>query len=227
MEFKKDKRFLENLFEKEEFYELEDHSKKEKVYECENGTGIYIVYPGYKATEENYDYRVDIKKDSIEIPLSHANIITDIYNKSKNNCVDLVKLKYLLIRVFKEESFNLDKYKEFTNYQTKKPPSEDILDRIDEAHKSKKFNREGNKWDLNFEELFHSIKWIVIQEDLNYPINQGYEGRKMPLARYVESIYCGKNNNRKIEEVIDRAILHNRRPKQWDELDYSYLDDIK
>ena len=226
MEFKKGENFLEKLFEEENFYALEVHSKEEKVYECGNGTEIYVVYPGYKASSDNYDYRVDIKKNSEKIPLSHANIIADIYNKSVNEWVDLVKFKYLLIEVFKEKAFEFEKYEEFYEYRPNRQPSKEIIDRIDEAHKSKEFKREGNQWDLNFEELFHSIKWIVIQEDLNYPMEKGYEGRKMPLARYVETIYCSQKDDHELEQVIERAIVHNKRPRQWKEIDYSFLDDI-
>ncbi len=113
MKFGKNKEFLEVLFEKEKFYEHEDHSKQEKVYECENGTEIFIVYPGYKATENNYDYRVDIKNNSNEIPLSHCNIITDIFNKCINKRVDKTKFKYLLIKVFKEGNSTLRNTKKF------------------------------------------------------------------------------------------------------------------
>jgi len=226
MKFKNNKNFLEKLFEKEDFYEIDNHSKKEKVYECKNGTEIFVVFPGYKATEDNYDYRVDLKKGSKEIPLSHCNIITDIYNKCINDRIDKIKFKYLLIKVFKEGSFNLEKYKEFANYNTCEPPNKELLKSIDEAHKSKPFNWEGNRWDLNFEELLYSIGWIVIQEDLNYPIQNGYEGRKMPLCRYIETIYCSDNEDHTINEVIERTVIHDRRPKKWNEIDYSFLRDI-
>jgi len=227
MEFKKGKNFLENLFKEESFYSLENHSKEEKVYGCKNGTEIKIVYPGYKATRSNYDYRVDIIKEPEQIPLSHANIIADIYNKCINCCVDPIKFKYLLVEVFKEKSFCLKKYKEFYNYIPSAPPPESILNRIDNAHGSKEFKHAGNRWDLDFEELFHSIKWIVIQEDLNYPMEEGYEGRKMPLARYIETIYCSQNQGHNLDEVIKRAIVHNKRPRRWREIDYSFVNDIR
>ncbi len=102
-----------------------------------------------------------------------------------------------------------------------------MIKRIDKAHKNKDFNHEGNRWDFNFEELFFSIGWIVIQEDLNYPIEEGYEGRKMPLARYIETIYCSQNQDHELEEVIKRAILHNKRPRRWREMDYSFVNDIR
>jgi len=227
MKFRKNKRFLEDLFEKEYFYKHDNHSKRKKVYECKNGTEIFIVYPGYKATKDNYDYRVDIKKESKEIPLSHCNIITDIYNKCINNHIDKVKFKYLLINVFKEGRFDLEKYDEFSNYRNDNAPSKNLLDIIDKAHRTKQFNREGNVWDLNFEELFFSIGWIVIQEDLNYPIEDGYEGRKMPLCRYIETIYCTEFNDHEIDEVIERTVVHNRRPSKWNEINYSFLNDIR
>jgi len=227
MRFSRNKNQLEKLFEKEEFYNLDDHSKREKVYECKNGTEIFIVFPGYKASKTNYDYRVDIKKESEEIPLSHCNIITDIYNKCINDRIDKTKFKYLLIKVFKEDSFDFEKYEEFVDYNRKEPPKEELLKSIDKAHKSKSFNRDGNRWDLNFEELFYSIGWIVIQEDLNYPIQEGYEGRKMPLCRYIETIYCSHREDHTIEEVIERTVIHDRRPKKWDEIDYSFLRKIR
>jgi len=40
----------------------------------------------------------------------------------------------------------------------------------------------------NHEQLITSIKWIVLQEDINYPIPK-YEGRKMPFARYLEAYF--------------------------------------
>ena len=96
---------------------------------------------------------------------------------------------------------------------------------VNKAHGPKKLNIIGSSFDLTIEELFTSIKWIVLQEDINYPISSGFEGRKMPYSRYIEAVYTTESNGRTIENVIQRALAHFR-PTQWKDMDYSFRKNI-
>lgn len=76
--------FQENSF-RENVVAKNSHCSESTLATCSNGTEISVCYPGYKSKLKGnkivYDFRVDIKKDGIKTALSHANIITDIYNK--------------------------------------------------------------------------------------------------------------------------------------------------
>ena len=98
------------------------------------------------------------------------------------------------------------------------PPPDTLLDYAQVAHNSKPYRREGNSADLTIEELFSSIKWISIQEDINYPMPR-YQGRKMPYTRYIEVVHIAKHKDSQhsLGEVIQRAISHTR-PSPWGEM---------
>ena len=117
-------------------------------------------------------------------------------------------------------SFSLKNYKKIKFKITK---TNHLLIRVKNAHGDKKYNPVGNSFDLTLEELFCSIKWIVLQEDINYPIP--FEGRRMPLARYLETIFITQNNSHTLEDVIKRALFHSR-PTQWTDMDYLFRDQI-
>lgn len=252
MNFKAAEKFLLTLFNSHNYVaDLQakrTHTTRKVVERCQNGTEIIISFPGYKAMTKQgkviYDYRVDIKKEAICTALSHTNIIVDIYNKIAVGNMDAKKLSTVLIEVAKEGLLNLSNYQDRLCYQSSLP-SEPLKDRAQQAHGSKFYNRLGNAFDLTIEELFVAIKWIVLQEDVNYPIARGFEGRKMPFARYIESAYvaynaanCLPNNlgvsdinqgtttaNHTLEEVISRALTHSR-PKPWPEINYNGINRI-
>lgn len=89
----------------------------------------------------------------------------------------------------------------------------------------KEFDDRGNQLELTLEEIFTSIKWIALQEDINYPISKGFEGRKMPLARYVETIWSTEKKGL-LTQIIARAMNKNVRPKPFNGYDYSFLNEI-
>ena len=214
------------MFLEERYHELEKHSRSKLVHTCENDSKIFIVYPGYKATDDKFDFRVDLHKEGDKMPLSHANIITDIYNKCKQGYVVGETLKGVLVEAFKDTRSPVVPKGDLQGYRSGDPPQEELLQEVSDAHGEKDFKKRGNRWDLDMEELLGAIFWIVLQEDMNYPMEKGFLGRKMPLARYVEAIYCAENTDRTIDQVIRRAIVHNRRPRAWEQMDYSFLDSI-
>jgi hypothetical protein len=220
--FKKN-RFRENIVAKN------SHCSETILATCSNGTEISVCYPGYKSKLKGnkivYDFRVDIKKDGIKTALSHANIITDIYNKIVNGGMNADNLRNRLIESSVENIFNLGEVVKELTYNPC-PPNQDLIAKVNGAHGAKQINIIGNSFDLAIEELFTSIKWIVLQEDINYPISSGFEGRKMPFARYIEAIYTTGVNKRTLESVIQRALVHYR-PALWKEMDYSFRNYIR
>jgi hypothetical protein len=233
MNFSIASKYLINIFNENDFqqraHEQNFHSCQKLIQRCANHSEIIISYPGYKSKTTKwgmaYDYRVDLAKNNLTTSLSHANIITDIYNKILSGGMSAERLKEILIDISMEGNIDLPAIVSSLNY-TSTPPDPCLIDRVNAAHNAKSFNRVGNSSDLTIEELLGSIKWIVLQEDINYPITKGLEGRKMPLARYLETIFITHNNSHALEEVISRALSHSR-PPQWSDMDYSFLQFIR
>lgn len=232
MNFQQSKNHLLTIFSQNDFIAdmnaKRKHTKQILLETCSNGTKISVSFPGYKAYSSNrrtiYDYRVDITKNRITTALSHTNIIADIYNKIIKGGMSSEGLRETLIEISQEGNINLDNIKGRLLY-TSVSPTNEYRKRIKEAHKSKFYNEIGNSFDFTVEELLKLIKWIVLQEDINYPIPR-YEGRKMPFARYLEAIFITENNSHTLEEVIYRTLSHSR-PSQWKEMDYSFRNNIQ
>ena len=235
MRFEETKLKLIELFDdikvKEWISKKEYHKERIMVEKLSNGTKIYISFIGYKTQIKNgnivYDYRVDLEKDDLSTSLSHNNIVLDIYNKVLNGKMNhKVFLKYL-VKSSTNRDFNLNEVEKNCKYNST-DPNKDLIDFFDSTHKklNKSFNKKGNKYDLTFEELFTSILYISVQEDINYPIKKNYEGRKMCFTRYIETLYLFENNNKKLEDIIKRSLSHYR-PTLWEELNYSFLKNIK
>ena len=228
MKFSESKKMLLQIFDKNNFKNdvknNRTHTSCHKLVSFSNGTKISISFPGYKAKINKYglvyDYRVDIQKNNITTSLSHANIITDIFNKIVYGKMDANKLKNFLIHLSKEGPVDIELINKELQY-TSILPHRDLISRVKLAHGNKQYNHLGNSFDLTIEELLSSIKWIVLQEDINYPISKGFERRKMPFSRYLEIIHVAQTNSHSLEEVINRALAHNR-PNTWDDIDYSF-----
>jgi len=130
-------------------------------------------------------------------------------------------MKEFLTEGFKEGGLDLSDYPLTHEYSPSSPPSEELLNIAQDNHNQGSFNPTGNKWDMNFEELTRTIKWISVQEDLNYPPEKGNQGRLMCLKRYIEAIECINSDNYSLGEVIDRATIKNEPPPDdWDDIEY-------
>lgn len=74
-----------------------------------------------------------------------------------------------------------------------------------------------NKYiDLNFanftiEELIECICYIAIQEEINYPSRNGYDGYKRPFYFYLEAIYSAISPNTISYHTAHKRLLSNRR----------------
>lgn len=201
------------------------HAVVAEVDKCQNGSVISISFPGYKADANKPDYRVDITKDGVTTALSHANIIVDIVNKCTAGGMDVQRLKQALQSQAADCALDYVALAQSLPY-TPVMPSATLLAEARAAHGGKNYNEQGNKWDLTIEELFKSIKWIVIQEDINYPISKGFLGRKMPYGRYLEAIHVLEGKGYSLQEVIQRALSHSR-PQKWNDMDYTFEKNIR
>jgi hypothetical protein len=232
VEFAEAKRRLMRRFEADSV--LEDiklrrtHTASFVVERLTNETTVTISYPGYKSVLKSdgdivYDYRVDLTKEGVTTALSHANIIVDLYNKAHNLEMDARKMVRCLLEAFIEGVWSVDACKKRLVYRPI-APSKTMRTQLHSIHEKhgKIYNETGNGFDLTLEELFASIKWIVLQEDINYPIAKGFEGRRMPLARYIEALYTATHDTHTLEEVIVRALAH-KRPQPWPEINYRFL----
>ncbi len=228
MNFEQGRKLLQQIFQQHDFTENVRKNKRHVsqivVERCSDGTEILISFPGYKARiipgGVIFDYRVDLKREGFASSLSHANIITDIYNKIMYGNMKGVNMRQALIDFFREGRMEPD-FRAGRLCYTSIAPHSSLLDRVQGAHGRKSYNRQGNARDLTLEELFCSLKWIVLQEDINYPMEKGFEGRKMSLARYLETIFITENQRYTLENVISRALSHSR-PVLWTEMHYPF-----
>jgi hypothetical protein len=232
LDYEPSKKYLLDLFNTNHFVQnfqsRKLHSSQIIIQECSNGTRIGVSFPGYKTqikpNQIVYDYRVDILKGSVTTALSHANIIVDIYNKMTSGGMSSKIFREVLIELSREGHFDVSELSKKLTYKSIKP-SEELKERANKAHKGKIYNTIGNSFDLSIEELIIAMKWIVLQEDINYPIAKGYEGRKMPFARYIETTHIIEHTTYSLEQVIERALSHSR-PSLWNEFDYSFRNFI-
>lgn len=231
MNFRETKSSIIDLFQSFEIEKLVQ-SKNFNVHThildtCTNGSKITVSFPGYKTriigNKIVYDYRVNLIKGGVTTSLSHSNIIVDILNKITNTNInkrefeDLIKLSSI------EDNFNFNC---LLNYTPTKPHS-DIIQSVDLTHKKlgKTFNTNGNLSDLDLDELFKSLLYIVLQEDINYPISKGYLGRKMCYSRYIETFNI-REDSTNLDNLISRTLSHTR-PTNWSHVDYGFLENIK
>lgn len=233
MDFQEARTYLIDIFQRNDFNTNvrlnRRHVSQVIIDTCSNGSQISVSFPGYKAYINGdsivYDYRVDITKEGTTTALSHTNIIADIYNKVVNCRLCPEILESALLELLIDGRIDANNLSSRLSY-TSTPPSLDLLQRVRDAHGNKTYNTDGNTYDLTPEELFRSIKWITLQEDINYPIFRNYEGRRMSFARYMETIFITQNPSYTLEQVISRALSHSR-PRQWQEMDYSFRDQIQ
>lgn len=207
------------------------HMYSETLHTCKNGTKIIAYLPGFKTkfiggNVSKYDYRVDMHKNGVQYALSHSNIILDLYCKCCEGFPTDV-LKKILIDLFKNGVIDESNYPQIFEYKQSSIPT-DLLEDFSKYHTNlnKKFELKAHEQSMNFEELLNSIMWIAIQEDINYPIPR-FEGRKMPLSRYIEAIWCYEDKKHELSEVIERALTTYKRPSKWEGYNYGFLDSIK
>ncbi|MBD2426505.1 hypothetical protein [Phormidium sp. FACHB-1136] len=207
------------------------HEKHRLAYKCSNGSEIHISYPGLKTGfrygKVVYDYRVDLVTPDFKVSLSHVNIIVDIYNKCLHG-FDPEVMRKLLVEVAQRGQISFSEEAEVRDYSLR-PVHKAILRRAEEVHAKlgKTYNPTANQKDLGFDELFNSIFWIVLQEDINYPMPR-FQGRKMPFARYLEALHCFQDNKHKhkLGEVMKRALVEGRPPQDWSDMSYAFRDQI-
>jgi hypothetical protein len=229
MDYSRSRQWLYLEFQRQDFEKAIRENKflslESLLTQLSSGSKLFAVYPGRKSNpqQNKYDYRVDIDNGQDRIALSHANIIVDIYNKCKVQDTLIAEMKNLFRNIIVDEESN--PYLNAPNLKTYQPinkPTQSLLDEIEKAHGSKNYQRSGNQWDYTIDELVALIKWISLQEDINYPI-PNYQGRRMPFARYWEAIYCAEAETHQLPEVIKRALSHTI-PTWWSDLDYSFLN---
>lgn len=226
MSYKTMKTKLLTVFNKYDFKDLilndNFNTQNTLIDTLDNGSKIYITFPGYKSKIKGnfitYDYRVNIRNTIIDTALSHVNIIIDLYNKA----IQLGQNAYILRNLLYDLAANGDNYTR-NNYllldqSIFNTPGRNLLNYSNNIHTNlnKQYNKQGNSWNYSLDELIHSILWIVLQEDINYPMPR-FQGRRMPFYRYLETLYCAQNPNDEIHtlgNVIERALSHTR-PNLW------------
>lgn len=196
---------------------------------------IKICFPGYKSKLENgrvtYDYRVDVYNEFVNgSAISHANIIVDVYAKaSARPELERDLYDFFLALASDGRSADLKGFRPLRQISWG-GVGEGLKQRAEEIHTilQKHYNRQGNAWGYSLEELYDFITWIVLQEDINYPM-PNRQGRRMPFCRYLEAVYCAVHEEgHQLEEVISRALSHSIPPRWTDApgLPYDAVDAI-
>ena len=80
-------------------------------------------------------------------------------------------------------------------------------------------------WNFSFEQLIAFISWISLQEDINYPMNEGREGRRMSFYRYIESVFSANAKNQdkySLKKVLGRTGGPKPKWNKVKELEFAY-----
>lgn len=122
---------------------LSDRSNEKENYreiiELENGKRLAILYPGRKTEDRKCDYCVCLVDKYNQRPITHVEIMWDLYNKTN-------EYNFLCVRKYIEDVAELGRDINPDDYPGI---------RFDEG--------------FNFEELTGLMFYIAIQEDINYP----------------------------------------------------------
>lgn len=209
---------------------LNNGEKNIHSFRVENNYGLDLVcnFPGYKSERRGnkiiYDYRIDYNG----IAISHVNIIVDIYNKVQQHpeIADLF-IQFLNNLARYGDQYNRELFLQLHNYRFN-APTQEILNYVTQIHNNlnKYYQKIGNSWNYSIDELAHMIMWIVIQEDINYPMPR-FLGRRMSFYRYLEAIYVGHNEVYSLKDVITAALSHNLIKDRWNQVDYSHIRSLK
>jgi hypothetical protein len=176
-----------------------------EVHRFSDSASISIQVPGYKHKAGKLDFAVHLVRSN---PLSHVNIIVDLYWKVAYRKISPSKLLRWLENIIQNGSISTFD----GNY---KPIAIDhaYLVRVSVASAGKSYDPLLNARELTFDELAHKIKWIAIQEEINYP-RPKFDGRGRPLIVYSEAIAsCALNPVITLERSIERANEHSRLTK--------------
>lgn len=160
---------------------------------------LILKFPGKKALTQSrnngkiiHDYRVDLDT----IPISHVNIVLDLYNKVVKR-PDIVGDLYDFLTVLANDGYspNLIKRYQFIDSLNIQAPSCQFITEIlsNCQNKDKVHLRSNANKNYSIAELAISIFWIALQEDINYPREKGFEGRQMPFDRYIEALAVADN----------------------------------
>ncbi|MFL0266821.1 hypothetical protein [Candidatus Clostridium radicumherbarum] len=191
---------------------------------------IKLQIPGKKTDISVYDFRLLLNIGNYKYFLTHANIIIDLYTKIKYNPSFATNLREFIVDIaingLREENrlerYGLDKLKtnQFVKTEYKNIAAECV------PNYNKYFNY--RTCDMN---LLRSILfWVTLQEDINYPIDKGCQGRRLAFTRFVESIYCAEHDyeDSMIRVVLTNSYNHGRGvPDLMENLQEEYLYAIK
>lgn len=206
------------------------HSEQIKLADSNSGASFYAVFPGYKCVnwrgEVKCDYRVDIEKAGARTALSHANLVIDIVHKVQSEPDSAAFLYSTFEALARNQTTGVQESAATYHAKPASLPSTELKAECDRIHrnqvpKSKFYNALGNSIPISFEELAIAIQWIIIQEDINYPPPR-WQGRFMPLRRYVEAIASVETGACSLEEVLSRTLVEGRppSPKELPDVDY-------
>lgn len=210
MGYKEEKKRLFNYVTKDGIIiELTKNRNNVKLYYKElekfrSGKKLAIRYPGYKTTATKCDYCVYLVDKNGENPISHVEIMQDLYEKT--TVQNYERMKYYVEAVAR--------------------CGKDMNDRDIEVYSSLKDSCSNG---FSFEELTSLMFYIAIQEDINYP-GARYQGRKMCFYRYLEAIYCKVHTNKyTLNDAIQKAIAKGSIPKNWDDVEdlYDVVSEIR
>jgi len=238
MDFEQTRETANWLFNEAGFKELADKSFKKSrsdmvaLLDNEHNSSIHITYPGYRAREKpgQIDFRVDLRRGEVTRTFSHLNIIVDIINKCQRG-IDIDVFRDFLSFIFvQSDDENITSFKRSLNWK-RECASEQLLNEVSaiyERSKRNPFDATPNQWDLEIDELAYMIKWIAIQEDINYPIEKNLLGRRMCYIVYCDAIsYFEGKHVTTLNYVVGSALIHRKRIHKITEYEYRRYEEIE
>ena len=200
-------------------------------YRFEINEHLVITYPGFKTKIEDNEIRYDFRVNFDDVPVSHPEIILDLYNKALQQDEQTSRRwkNFLESLAVDGDEMHLEEFSDLGQITYQKPSNQLIEKlRIELANMGKSnLIKADSNFNFSLEQLKILIIWIALQEDMNYPINRRqYEGRRMPFKRYIEALYTGVKKQNLIC-VLNRAVVKEKRFDNWPKVDYSKIDEIQ
>ena len=153
-----------------------------------SGSSIELSFPGTKPAVGVFDFRVDLHKrgDTWCYQLSHVNYLVDIAFKCRVRPSMIPYIRKAICNIYERGL-----YKMVYLPCGCEMIGSDLIREVEKIHSKiflngvqKRYHSFSNRQSLAYEDLFISIFWVYLQEDINYP--PPALGRELPFKLYIE-----------------------------------------
>lgn len=171
--------FKENNF--ESLFNSKKYYAKTLTIPNDYNLNISLSFPGKLSKQTKYGIKYDYRFQFNGQAITHEDIVRDLNNSIRVNPDIFNELYTLLINLCSEPFIEISDYPDLQNYYNDYTPK------------------------FKLEELVTIIPYLVVQEDINFPM-PCFDGRRMSFYRYIEALLCTlPNSSMNIEQIVLRT----------------------